>query len=103
MRWICLSASMLLLLLLSVGQTVMVSGRRDSSDAAVCRLWGRRSGAGELSFPKTEEIIGKLLSETSLRSGDELLGRFFKFGTKGLENPQLDVVLFHVFSREIVG
>jgi hypothetical protein len=92
-----------MLLLLSVGQTVMVSGRRGSGHAAVCRLGGHRSGAGELSFPKTEEIIGKLLSEASLRFGDELLGRFFKLGTEGPEHHQLGVVLFRVFSREIVG
>jgi hypothetical protein len=93
----------MLSLLLSVGQTVVVSARRGSGHAAVCRLGGRRSRAGELSFPKTEEIISKLLTETSLRSGDELLGRFFKLGTKGLKNHQLGVILFNAFSREIIG
>jgi hypothetical protein len=54
-------------------------------------------------FPNAKKAVSTLLSETPLRSGSELLGRFFKLGAEGLENHQLGVVFFRVFSREIIG
>jgi hypothetical protein len=43
------------------------------------------------------------LSETSLRSGGELLCGFFELGAEGLEYHQLGVVLLYAFTREIIG
>jgi hypothetical protein len=106
MRWVGLSVLLLLLtvlLMVAVGWANVGSGKRDSGDAAVVGLGGRRSGAGELSFPDAEEAVSKLSSETALRSGSELLSRFFKLGAEGLKDHQLGVVLFRVFSREIIG
>ena len=79
------------------------SGKRGSRDAAVGRLRGQGSRAGELSFLNVKKAVGNLPSETSLRSSSELLGRFFKLGAEGLEDHQLGVVFFRVFSREITG
>ncbi|ENH63585.1 hypothetical protein FOC1_g10000015, partial [Fusarium oxysporum f. sp. cubense race 1] len=100
MRWVGLPV---LLLLMMAGWADMGSGKRGGGDAAVGRLRGRRSGAGELSFPNVKEAVSKLPSETPLRSGSELLGRFFKLGAEGLEDHQLGVVFFRVLSREITG
>jgi hypothetical protein len=88
MRWINLLALLLLLLtmlLRRVGPMVACNRRRGGSDAAIRRLRGR-SIARELPLPRVKEADGKLLSETLLRSGGELLGGLFKLGVKGLED-----------------
>jgi hypothetical protein len=92
-----------LLLLMLVNWAGPGSRKRGSGDAAVRRLGGRRSVAGELSFPGVEKAVGKLPSEASLRSGGKLLSGFFKLGAEGLEDHQLGVVLFHALAREIIG
>ncbi|ENH63724.1 hypothetical protein FocTR4_00017120, partial [Fusarium oxysporum f. sp. cubense] len=76
---------------------------RGSGYAAVGRLGDGRSGTGELSFPGVEEAVGKLLSETSMRSGGELLCGFFELGAEGLEYHKFGIVLLYAFAREIIG
>jgi hypothetical protein len=93
---------LLTMLLRRVGPAVACNRRRGGSDAAVRGLRGR-SVAGELPLPGVKEADGKLLSETLLRSGGELLGGFFKLGAKGLEDHQLGVVFFNALAREVIG
>ncbi|KAH7180163.1 hypothetical protein DER46DRAFT_491311 [Fusarium sp. MPI-SDFR-AT-0072] len=100
MRWVGLSV-LLLLLMVAVGWAGVGSGKRDSGDAAVDGLGGRRSGARELSFLDAEEAVSKLSSETALQSGSKLLSRFFKLSAEGLEDHQLSIILFRVFLRKI--
>jgi hypothetical protein len=90
MRWV------IWLLLLVVGRLATGSrgrgGRgRGGTNAAVSWL-GCGTLAEELSFPGVKKTVGELLSETSLRSGCELLSGFVKLGTEGLEDRQLGVV-----------
>lgn len=81
----------------------MGSGKRHSGDAAVLNFGSRRSESGEFSFPDAKEAVSELSSETALRSGSKLLSHFGKLDAEGWEDHQLGVVLFHVFSREVVG
>ncbi|KAH7147304.1 hypothetical protein DER46DRAFT_514356 [Fusarium sp. MPI-SDFR-AT-0072] len=101
MRWVRLSG--LLLLMMLVGWADAVSGKRVSGDAAVGRLGGRRSGAGELSSPNAKEAVGKLPRKMLLQFGGELLSGFFKLRAEGLENLQLGIAILYVFLRKIIG